>query len=197
MRRLLATFFGSLLMGLAPLSAAAQDVLSVPLDHSVKFNLPPGTKRVMVGAAGIVDITVLDMNNAVLLGRTFGTTNILVLDGAGRTLINQEVAVVESGNGRVTLVTGPAGGGEGAVAVIVQNYACSPRCIRYPMPGEAQADSGPYTGEYDSYPSRVGGSRAPAAAPAAPSGPLGGMTALAGVSQAMGSVAGSSPTAGP
>jgi hypothetical protein len=189
MRRLLATFFGSLMIGLAPMSAIAQDVLTVPLDRSVKFNLPPGAKRVMVGAAGIVDITVIDMTNAVLLGRTFGATNILVLDGAGRTLMNQEVAVVDSGSGRMTLVTGPSGG-EGSIAVSVQNYACSPRCVRYPMPGETQVDASPYTSEYDAYPARVGGGRPAAAAPAAPAGPLGAMTAMAGVSQAMGSVAG-------
>jgi len=98
MRRLLATILGSLIVGLAPASAIAQDLLTVPMDHSVRFALPPGSKRVMLGAPGVVDITVLDMSTAVLLGRTYGATNILVLDATGRTLMNQEVVVADSGS---------------------------------------------------------------------------------------------------
>lgn len=197
MRRLLATLLGSLIVGLAPASAIAQDLLTVPMDHSVRFTLPPGSKRVMLGAPGVVDITVLDMTTAVLLGRTYGATNILVLDAAGRTLMNQEVVVADSGVGRVTLMTGSSGGGEAAATVSIQNFACSPRCNRYPLPGESQVDAGIYTSEYTAYPGRVGGGNTAAAAPAAPAGPLGAMTALAGVSQAMGSVAGAVKGVGP
>lgn len=195
MRSLFAILAGAVILTAAPAAVAAQDILTVPLDHSVKISLPRGAKRVMLGAAGVVDITVLDATNAVLLGRTFGGTNILVLDDAGRTLMDQEVVVTDSGSGRMTLVTGPAGG-EADAAVSVQNFACSPRCVRYPLPGENQKDSGAYTSDYESYPSRVGGSRPAAAAPAAPAGPLGALTALAGVSQAMGSMA-SAPKVGP
>ena len=196
MRRLLATFIGSLMVGVSPASAIAQDILTVPLDHSVKITLPRGSKRVMVGAAGVVDITVVDMTNAVLLGRTFGDTNILVLDDAGRVLMDQEVIVSDAGAGRMTLLSGPAGA-EGNGGAVVQNFACSPRCARYPMPGEAAPETGPYMAEYEGYPARAGGSHPAAAAPAPPAGPLGAITAMGGVAQAMGSVAGAAKAVGP
>ena len=195
MRRFLATFFGLLALSLAPTAVSAQDILAVPLDHSVKITLPPGSKRVMMGAAGIVDITVLDMRTAVLLGRTFGGTNLLVLDDLGRTLMNQEIVVSDSGSSRITLITGPDGSGGGVSTV--WNYACSPRCIRYPMQGESNQNAQAYTGEYDAYPARVAGARPAAAAPAAPAGPMGAITAMSGVSQAMGSVAGAAKAVGP
>lgn len=196
MRRSLASLFGLLALSLAPTAVSAQDILAVPLDHSVRISLPPGSKRVMMGAAGIVDITVLDMRTAVLLGRTFGGTNLLVLDDAGRTLLNQEIVVSDSGSSRVTMIAGPAGGaaeGGAPAAVSIMNYACSPRCIRYPMPGDDNAEKVDYT----SYPTRVGGARPAAAAPAAPAGVLGAMTAMSGVSQAMGSVASTARAVGP
>ena len=190
MRLLPASLLGALLLGVLPATVAAEDVLSVPLDRSVKINLPQGAKRVMLGNAGVVDITVLDTKTAVLLGRTFGETNLLILDEQGRTLSDQVLMVSDSAHGRMTMITGPAHGGEVNSGAIVSNYACSPRCARYPMPGENSADQGPYTSAYDQYNSRAGGSRPAAAAAggAAPGGAIGGaLTAMAGVSQALGS----------
>jgi len=154
MRALAAMMIGSAMLGLLPGHALAGDALLVPLDRSVKISLPSGARHVMLGNSGILDITLVDMKTAVLLGRTYGGTNLLVLDNSGRTLMDQEILVADASPGRVTLFTGPKSGDESGGPGI-QNFACSPHCVRYPMPGERDADQSSYVGPYESYRSRA------------------------------------------
>ena len=106
MRRLLALALGTLLVGASSGSAVAENVFSVPLDRSIRIALPAGAKRIMLGNAGIADITVLDRRTAILLGRSFGETNLLILDDQGRTLLDQNLMVTDSAHGRVSMITG-------------------------------------------------------------------------------------------
>jgi hypothetical protein len=66
-----------------------------------------------------------------LTGKSYGVTNVQVMDAAGRTILNREIEVAGSDRGMVTLYRGVKG----------QNYTCSPGCQPGPETIQAPAAS--------------------------------------------------------
>ncbi|MCI3135365.1 pilus assembly protein N-terminal domain-containing protein [Phenylobacterium aquaticum] len=135
----------------AGLARTAQaETLSVLIDQSARLSLPAGAQTVMVGNPAIADVNLLDSHNAVLLGRAYGVTNLLVTDVRGRVLMDRQVVVAAPQTDRVTMFRG----GTAASPPGVVNYACAAaRCERTPMPGENDTDYSrvekPYIGYAD------------------------------------------------
>jgi len=135
----------------AGLARTAQaETLSVLIDQSARLSLPAGAQTVMVGNPAIADVNLLDSHNAVLLGRAYGVTNLLVTDNRGRVLLDRQVVVAAPQTDRVTMFRG----GTAASPPGVVNYACAAaRCERTPMPGENDVDYSrvekPYIGYAD------------------------------------------------
>lgn len=119
--------------------------LSVPIDQSTPLALPAGARNVMVGNPAIADINVLDDHNVVVLGRSYGVTNLLVTDARGRTLVNHQIVVSAPEVNRISMYRGNR----------VDNYACSPRCERTPMPGEQTGPYNDYAQAYVGYSGRT------------------------------------------
>ena len=111
----------------------AAEALSVPLDQSAPVALPPGSMNVMIGNPAIADVNILDPRSAVVLGKSYGVTNLLVLDGRGRTLIDRPIVVSAADTGHVTTIRGSATGAH------VDNYACAARCEHTIAPAAASA----------------------------------------------------------
>ena len=154
MRRRLQFLFAVLaVVAMAP-SAALAEALAVPIDQGMRVSLPPGTQSVLIGNPEVADVSVLDSHNAVIMGRAYGVTNLMVIDGRGRTLVDRQVVVSAAEVNRVTAWRGPYGP-PGSVGVHVENYACSPRCERTPMPGETQNDYQNYGAAYADYEKRA------------------------------------------
>lgn len=151
MRRRLPLLAAATLAALGLTAAAHAASMAVPLDQSVRLILPPGTQNVVVGNPSIADITVLDSRTALLLGRSYGATNLLITDARGRVLMDRQVAVVGVETDRVAIYKGPAGQGVSRV----ENYACAGRCERTPMPGETETDYGRYQSAYAGYAARA------------------------------------------
>lgn len=105
----------SLLGGLAP--ALAQDgapiSVNVNMARVLRINAPAAT--VIVGNPGVADVTIQDPQTLVLTGKSFGQTNLIVLDNVGNpiadTLIDvvqmQGVLTVYQGAGRTSLSCAP------------------------------------------------------------------------------------------
>jgi hypothetical protein len=147
MRRPLATFAIAALIAATHPSAGVAEVLATPIDQGVHVALPPGAQNVMIGNPAIADVTVLDARNALVMGRAYGTTNLIVLDGRGRMLVDRQVVVSSAEVAQVTFYHGPnAGDHPGAH---IETYACASRCQRVPMPGEMQNDYQNYAVAYD------------------------------------------------
>lgn len=137
--------------------ALASDLV-VPIDQTARLTLNGSAANVFVGNASVVDALMVDRRNIVLVGRGYGKTSVMVLDAAGRTLLNQTVQVSPGNDGRMTLFRG----------TLANNFTCSPTCERTPMPGEHdQGAFGPYAGPYEKY-------RAGQASGSSGGGPLGG-----------------------
>jgi len=128
-RALFAPAFGTIagLTGLLLATTAHAAGIDVGMDqgHILTFNAP--VKTVLVGNSAIADVTVIDPYHAVILGRNFGTTNVVALDDKGRETVNQLVTVMERSGTAVTLQRGAA----------KSTLNCNPtRCETTPTPGD-------------------------------------------------------------
>lgn len=110
-----------LIVGFTVLASASQaaPTLSVPIDQSARVALPAGTRDVMIGNPTIADVNVIDSRNAVVLGKSYGVTNLLVIDQLGRTVLERQI-VVSAPIGRVSVIRGAK----------VEDYACAAGCER-------------------------------------------------------------------
>lgn len=122
----------------AALPALAQS-LPIRIDQAARLGLPGTARDVIIGNPAVADVTIIDGRNLIVTGKGYGITNLLVLDGRGRTILDRQIIVSASDDGRVTMYRGAG----------LFNYSCSPRCERTPMPGENetayQESAPPYT----------------------------------------------------
>ena len=153
MRRLLLTAVLSGLTALGVVSAALAGTISAPIDQGVRINLPAGARDVMVGNPAIADISVVDSRTAVVQGRSYGVTNLMILDARGRTLMDSQVVVTAPDVNRVSVYRGPQAGGASVPHVV--NYSCAGRCERTPMPGELDTEYNRYGNAFTAYAGRA------------------------------------------
>jgi len=109
---------------------AAAEILTVRLDQSARVRLSAPARDVVVGNPGVADVSMLDSRNIVVLGKSYGVTNLLVVDRAGRTILDRDI-VVGAPQGSVSVYRGPA----------VSSYACAALCERIGPAGEPAATS--------------------------------------------------------
>ena len=115
MRRLPLAMIAAL--GAISTAAEAAPALMAPINQSVPINLPRGTRDVLIGNPAIADVSVLDSGKAVLVGKGYGVTNLVIIDQLGRTVLNRQV-VVAAPTGNVSVIRGAKG----------EDYACASRC---------------------------------------------------------------------
>jgi hypothetical protein len=94
--------------------------------RTVTFSKPITTA--FVGNPVIADVNVIDPHHAFVVGKAFGTTNIIALDSSGREVSNTYVSVSETRGATVTVFKGGA----------QRTLSCGgPRCEVSPIPGDA------------------------------------------------------------
>jgi Flp pilus assembly secretin CpaC len=99
--RLLATAFASLtlLTSLATPAGAAEEMLNVYMNHARVLKLDRPVSKVIIGNSDVADATVADAKTIVLTGRSFGTTNLVVLDTDGNAIVDERILVsIDEGN---------------------------------------------------------------------------------------------------
>ncbi|MBL6852234.1 MAG: pilus assembly protein N-terminal domain-containing protein [Alphaproteobacteria bacterium] len=124
MRLTIATAF---VFGLS-VSQAFAGTVSVPMDEVRTVTFPRPVATVYMGNSTIADVNLIDSRHAFVLGKVFGTTNLIALDSSGHEVSNVYVAVPETRGSTVTVFHG------------VQQVTMScggPRCNVSPVPGDA------------------------------------------------------------
>jgi hypothetical protein len=114
-------------LGNAAASAAA---VSVPMDEvtMVAFKQPVAT--VYLGNSSIAQLTLVDSRHVFVLGKAFGTTNLIALSDHNEVIANEAVTVSGRRTGMVTLNRGAD----------TYNYSCTDtHCETHPVPGDAKA----------------------------------------------------------
>ncbi len=79
--------------GLTPVQAAADDNIRVDVDYARVLKLDRPVSKVIIGNAEIADAAVADSKTIILTGKSFGTTNIVILDEQGQALVDERVLV--------------------------------------------------------------------------------------------------------
>jgi hypothetical protein len=133
--------------------------MPVRIDQATRVSLSAPARDVFIGNPSVADVTVIDGRNLLVMGKAYGVTNIVVLDARGRTILDRQIVVSASDEGRISFYRGPD----------VYNYACAPRCERTPMPGERDSGQGVYSqwsGPYTTYSDRAAAAAAAAKAAA-------------------------------
>lgn len=133
LRRYLAALAGVALL-VAPFSVAfaqsAPVTVKVNMARILRINAPAAT--VIIGNPGIADVTIQDPQTLVLTGKSFGQTNLIVLDTLGNPVADTIVQVVQDQADVVTVYLGDAR----------NSYACTPVCQPMVMLGDDGAFSG-------------------------------------------------------
>ena len=104
--------------GFAALPAAASEDLIVKYDQSQLLRLPRPAAEIIVGNPAIADVSIQAGNLLVVTGKTFGITNIIVLDAERNVMQEQRVLVKRDEVKVVNLQRGTQR----------QSYNCTPQC---------------------------------------------------------------------
>lgn len=91
----------------ATLPAQAQDGrMSVQIDSVQRVQLSGAASSVIVGNPEIADVTVVDANTLFITGKGYGVTEVVAVDGIGRTVFQRQVVVTGGSSGAVRVWRG-------------------------------------------------------------------------------------------
>lgn len=101
-----------------PVAAQAADPISVKVNMARILRISAPAATVIIGNPGVADVTIQDPLTLVLTGKSYGQTNLIVLDNAGNPVADTLVTVVQAQADLVTVYYGAAR----------NTMACSPVC---------------------------------------------------------------------
>ena len=113
----LAATAGLAAVAAAPARANAQDLI-VKYDQSQILKLPRPVAEIIIGNPMIADVAIQSSNLLVVTGKSFGVTNIIVLDADRNIIQDQRVMVQREDNKIVYLQKGSKR----------ESWNCSPQC---------------------------------------------------------------------
>lgn len=121
-------FAAALAGGLGFAGAASADTLGIQLDQAKILKLPENVATIVIGNPLIADGSLQPGGLLVVTGKSFGQTNLIVLDNKGGVLADHQIQVSASRDSMVTLHRG----------LERESYSCHPRCDRTIMLGDSQ-----------------------------------------------------------
>jgi Flp pilus assembly secretin CpaC len=73
--------------------AAAAEPIDVVVDRAKVLRISKPADVVIIGNPAIADATIQDSQTLIITGRSFGTTNLIVLDASGQTIADETITV--------------------------------------------------------------------------------------------------------
>lgn len=131
MRSILAFALVALLA--APVAAQAETTapISVKVNMARILRISAPAATVIIGNPGVADVTIQDPQTLVLTGKSYGETNLIVLDNMGNPVADTMIDVVQGTSDNVTVYMGAAR----------TTLACNPICQPTIMLGDDAAFS--------------------------------------------------------
>ncbi|TPW32668.1 pilus assembly protein N-terminal domain-containing protein [Pararhizobium mangrovi] len=83
----------SLLVAAVPAAAQEHSSIVVTMDHARILKLDRPVQQVIVGNSDIADVTVADPKTVVLTGKSYGSTNLVILAKNGDAVVDREIVV--------------------------------------------------------------------------------------------------------
>jgi len=86
---------GVLVLTLQAFAALAADEgpVMVTVDRAKVFRIDDGASAVIVGNPFIADVAMFDQNTVVITGKTYGTTNLVILDEDNKPIVDEVITV--------------------------------------------------------------------------------------------------------
>lgn len=138
MRPILAATFAlglsliSMVAPAAPAIAADGAPINVNVNMARILRINAAAATVIVGNPGIADVTIQDPQTLILTGKSYGQTNLIVLDATGNPIADTLIEVVQMQAGVVTVFQGQSR----------TSLACAPVCQQVLMMGDDPNFSG-------------------------------------------------------
>ncbi|MBV6657078.1 MAG: pilus assembly protein N-terminal domain-containing protein, partial [Devosiaceae bacterium] len=107
--------------------AAASGAIVLALDHARVMRVMGDVGTIVIGNPAIADVSMPDPGTMILTGKSYGETNLVMLDPAGEILAEQMLRVTIRGENTVSVFRG----------VQRTTLACAPTCEIRPTPGDA------------------------------------------------------------
>ncbi|MGZ5917753.1 MAG: pilus assembly protein N-terminal domain-containing protein [Methyloceanibacter sp.] len=99
-------------------AAAANDDVDVTIDQAAIIRLERPAAEIIVGNPSIADVAVQSGKVLVVTGKSYGRTNLIVIDSDGKQVTNRALSVTEPGKGYVVVHRGTS----------PFTYYCAPNC---------------------------------------------------------------------
>ena len=103
------TFWTAISTGLVTLTlslftpAQAEEAVSVIVDRAKVFRLEQPAKTIIIGNPTIADVVMNDPTTLIITGKSYGTTNLVILDDDGQPIIDEIITVSPPEAGVVTV----------------------------------------------------------------------------------------------
>jgi Flp pilus assembly secretin CpaC len=107
----------ALVAALVAVPAVAEEFI-VQYDQAKLVRLPEPAANIIIGNPSIADVTLQSSTLLVITGKTFGVTNLIVLNGEDRIILSERLMVKADEQRVVTLTRGGA----------ASTYNCVPKC---------------------------------------------------------------------
>jgi Flp pilus assembly secretin CpaC len=91
----------SLLLGLVP--AKAQEPIKIVIDRAKVMHISRPADTIIIGNPAIADATIQDNQTLIITGRSYGSTNLIVLDADGQPIADEVLQVQDSDEAIVTV----------------------------------------------------------------------------------------------
>ena len=108
---------------------AAETTIRVKVDEARIVPLVSSPTTVVIGNPSVADASLQNGNLLVVMGRNYGSTNVIALNASGDQVANFELTVTSSGSHELSLYRGSARA----------SYSCAPRCEPELNAGDAEA----------------------------------------------------------
>lgn len=97
-------------LAVAPLSAQAEtsEPISVKVNMARILRISAPAATVIIGNPGVADVTIQDPQTLVLTGKSYGQTNLIVLDSMGNPIADTLITVVQAQADLMTVYLGTA-----------------------------------------------------------------------------------------
>ncbi|MFD0988104.1 pilus assembly protein N-terminal domain-containing protein [Methyloligella solikamskensis] len=99
--------------------AFAEGVIEVPLDKAKLVHLEEPAAEIIVGNPSIADIAVQNSKLLVVTGKSFGRTNLIVVNAKGDIIEESDLTVSDPSNGMITVHRGARNN---------ETVYCAPKC---------------------------------------------------------------------
>lgn len=127
--KLIASIVLSLALGAASVEAGAAEtggaiIVKANMARILRINAPAAT--VIIGNPGVADVTIQDPQTLILTGKSYGQTNLIVLDSMGNPIADTLIEVIQAQADAMTVFEG----------TVRMTLACAPECQRMIMLGD-------------------------------------------------------------